>query len=126
MLSPVPDAVPDAVASTLGAPFAVPGLFALAHGGTLFLDEVADIPSDLQGRLLRAIQEKTFWPVGAQQPVKVDVRIISATNKLLQREVAEGRFRQDLGFRLQVVAIDLPPLAPSQRRHRGARRALRR
>src|SRR5437667_4964021 len=86
------------------------GLFALAHGGTLFLDEVAEIPLELQGKLLRVMQEKTFVPVGDTRPVTVDVRIISATNKPLAREVAEGRFREDLSYRMRVVPVSLPPL----------------
>ena len=86
------------------------GLFALAHQGTLFLDEVAEIPLDLQGKLLRVMQEKTFVPVGGTKPVTVDVRVISATNKALRREVDEGRFRDDLSYRLRVVPLLLPPL----------------
>ena len=86
------------------------GLFSLAHKGTLFLDEVAEIPLDLQGKLLRVMQEKTFIPVGATRPVTVDVRVISATNKLLRREVGSGRFREDLHYRLQVVPLNLPAL----------------
>jgi two-component system, NtrC family, response regulator AtoC len=86
------------------------GLFALAHDGTLFLDEIGEIPLDLQGKLLRVMQEKTFVPVGGTRPVSVDVRVISATNKALHVEVAEGRFREDLIYRLRVVPIFLPPL----------------
>jgi transcriptional regulator with PAS, ATPase and Fis domain len=86
------------------------GLFSLAHKGTLFLDEVAEIPLDLQGKLLRVMQEKTFIPVGATRPVTVDARVISATNKLLRREVSGGRFREDLHYRLQVVPLHLPAL----------------
>ncbi|HSV08924.1 MAG TPA: sigma 54-interacting transcriptional regulator [Candidatus Binatus sp.] len=86
------------------------GLFALADGGTLLLDEVAEIPLDLQGKLLRVMQEKTFIPVGGTRPITVDVRVISATNKALRREVAEGRFRDDLSYRLRVVPLSLPPL----------------
>ena len=86
------------------------GLFALAHQGTLFLDEVAEIPLDLQGKLLRVMQEKTFVPVDATRPVTVDVRVISATNKPLRQEVDEGRFREDLSYRLRVVPLLLPPL----------------
>src|SRR5215467_2492822 len=86
------------------------GLFALADGSTLFLDEVAEIPLDLQGKLLRVMQEKTFIPVGGSRPITVDVRVISATNKSLRREVAEGRFRDDLSYRLRVVPLSLPPL----------------
>ena len=90
------------------------GLFALADGGTLFLDEVAEIPLELQGKLLRVMQEKTFVPVGATRPVTVDVRVISATNKALRREVAEGRFREDLSYRMRVVPLSLPPLRHRQ------------
>jgi two-component system response regulator AtoC len=86
------------------------GLFATANGGTLLLDEVADIPLELQGRLLRVIQEKAFFPVGSTRRVHVDVRIISATNKDLNREVTEGRFREDLSYRLRVISLYLPPL----------------
>jgi transcriptional regulator with PAS, ATPase and Fis domain len=86
------------------------GLFSLAHKGTLLLDEVAEIPLDLQGKLLRVMQEKTFVPVGATRPVIVDVRVISATNRLLRREVGAGRFREDLNYRLQVVPLHLPAL----------------
>src|SRR5213594_3830217 len=86
------------------------GLFALADGGTLFLDEVAEIPLELQGKLLRVMQEKTFVPVGATRPITVDVRVISATTKILRREIAEGRFREDLSYRLRVVPVFLPPL----------------
>ena len=91
-----------------------PGLFSLANKGTLLLDEVADIPLDLQGRLLRVLQEKSFLPVGATKAISVDVRVISATNRVLRREVNEGRFRADLSFRLRVVPLYLPPL-----RHRA-------
>jgi len=87
-----------------------PGLFRAAHRGTLFLDEVAEIPLDLQGRLLRVLQEKTFLPLGETQPVTVDVRIISATNRSLRQEVAAGRFREDLSYRIRVVPVYLPPL----------------
>ncbi len=90
------------------------GLFALAHGGSLFLDEIAEIPLELQGKLLRVMQEKTFIPVGATRPVTVDVRVISATNKALHREVAGGRFREDLSYRMRVVPLSLPPLRERQ------------
>lgn len=86
------------------------GFFQAAHGGTLFLDEVADLPLLMQVKLLRAIQEKAVRRIGDQQEVAADVRIISATHKNLEREVAEGRFRQDLYYRLNIVSIVMPPL----------------
>ncbi|MBW2461580.1 MAG: sigma 54-interacting transcriptional regulator [Deltaproteobacteria bacterium] len=86
------------------------GLFARADGGTLFLDEVAEIEPDIQARLLRVLQEKAFVPLGATEPVSVDVRIFSATHKALRREVEQGRFRADLMYRIRVVPIFLPPL----------------
>ncbi|HSH13960.1 MAG TPA: sigma-54 dependent transcriptional regulator, partial [Desulfurivibrionaceae bacterium] len=81
-----------------------------ADGGTLFLDEIGDISSRMQLRLLRFLQEKTFHPVGQDRPVKVEVRVIAATNADLKRRVAQGHFREDLYFRLRVVDIVLPPL----------------
>ena len=93
-----------------GASRARDGLFHYAQGGTLFLDEVAELPTGLQARLLRALEERQIRPVGSEQMVPVDVRIIAATNRHLAREVAEGRFRKDLYFRLQVVELTLPPL----------------
>ncbi len=86
------------------------GLFKAANGGTLFLDEVADVPEHVQVKLLRVIQEKEVRPVGANNSFKVDVRILSATNKDLYKEVHEGRFREDLYYRLNVVEIKLPAL----------------
>ena len=86
------------------------GLFARADGGTLFLDEVAEIEPDIQARLLRVLQEKQFVPLGATDPISVDVRILSATHKALRREVEHGRFRADLMYRIRVVPIFLPPL----------------
>jgi two-component system response regulator AtoC len=86
------------------------GLFAQADGGTLFLDEVAEMPLDLQARLLRVVEDRTFVPVGGTKPLRADVRILSATNRGLRRAVAEGRFRDDLRFRLRVVPLFLPPL----------------
>ena len=87
-----------------------PGLFKAADGGTLFLDEVADLPLPMQVKLLRAIQEKAVRAVGGQQEIAVDVRILSATHKDLAGEVAAGRFRQDLYYRLNVIELSVPPL----------------
>jgi len=88
-----------------------PGRFARAQGGTLFLDEIGDISPALQVKLLRVLQEREYEPLGATRAVKADVRLIAATNKNLAQEVASGRFRQDLFFRLNVVGIRLPSLA---------------
>jgi DNA-binding NtrC family response regulator len=86
------------------------GRFELAHLGTLFLDEVGEIPPQIQVKLLRVIQEREFERVGGEQLLKVDVRIISATNKNLKEEVEQGNFREDLYYRLDVVSILVPPL----------------
>ncbi len=86
------------------------GLFQAAAGGTLFLDEVADLPLSMQVKLLRAIQEKAVRPVGSQSEATTDVRILSATHKNLTDEVAAGRFRQDLYYRLNVIELRIPPL----------------
>jgi PAS domain S-box-containing protein len=87
-----------------------PGRFAAADGGTLFLDEVGELSPAIQVKLLRVLQEKEFTPLGAVQPVKVDVRILAATNRDLAAEVGHGRFRQDLFFRLNIVRVNVPPL----------------
>lgn len=86
------------------------GYFQAARGGTLFLDEIGDLPLSMQSKLLRAIQERCVRAVGGTQEEAVDVRIVSATHKNLAREVKEGRFRQDLYYRLNVIEIDIPPL----------------
>jgi two-component system response regulator PilR (NtrC family) len=86
------------------------GLFKAADGGTLFLDEVGDLPLAMQVKLLRAIQEKTVRPVGAQAEVKVDVRVLCATHRELQELVRQGRFRQDLYYRLNVIQLHMPSL----------------
>ena len=87
-----------------------PGLFRAATGGTLLLDEIGDMAPAMQHRLLRVLQEKEVTPVGGSRPVTVDVRIIAATNRDLREEVTEGRFREDLFYRLNVFRIDLPAL----------------
>ena len=86
------------------------GRFELANGGTLFLDEVIDFPKDMQAKLLRVLQEGTFERVGDEKTKSVDVRIISAANRDLKKEVEKGNFREDLYYRIKVVPIDLPPL----------------
>jgi two-component system response regulator PilR (NtrC family) len=86
------------------------GFFKAANGGTLFLDEIGDLPIAMQAKLLRAIQERCVRPIGGSQEEPVDVRIVSATHKDLPAEVAAGRFRQDLFYRLNVIDIYIPPL----------------
>lgn len=87
-----------------------PGVFELAHNGTLFLDEISEIPMELQGRLLRVLQEKQVMRVGGERLIPVDVKIVSASNKYLKREVEEGRFRRDLFYRIDVLTLRVPPL----------------
>ncbi len=93
-----------------GAVKSKPGKFELAHKGTLFLDEVGELSFKLQAKLLRVIQEKQVERLGGEVSINVDVRILSATNKNLEKEVKEGRFREDLYFRLNVIPIEIPPL----------------
>jgi transcriptional regulator with GAF, ATPase, and Fis domain len=93
-----------------GADHARPGKFRLAHGGSLFLDEVGELPLAIQPKLLRAVEQGEIEPVGGDAAVKVDVRLVAASNQDLVRLIAQGRFRQDLYDRLAVLAIHLPPL----------------
>ena len=86
------------------------GLFQAAHGGTLFLDEIGDLPTPMQVKLLRAIQQKSVRPVGSEQELPVDVRIISASHRDLADEVERGHFRQDLFYRVNVIELNIPPL----------------
>ncbi len=86
------------------------GKFEVANGGTIFLDEIGELSPPIQVKLLRAVQEKTIRPVGGTEDIAVDIRIISATNKQLEKEVIEGRFREDLFYRLNVIEIKMPPL----------------
>jgi Nif-specific regulatory protein len=93
-----------------GADRRVPGRVELAEGGTLFLDEIGDLPIDIQGKLLRFLQERTFERVGGRQTLKADVRVVCATHQNLERAVKAGKFREDLYYRVRVVEIDLPTL----------------
>ncbi|MCB8932585.1 MAG: sigma-54 dependent transcriptional regulator [Fimbriimonadaceae bacterium] len=93
-----------------GAQGAKPGRFEMAHEGTLFLDEVGEIPPSIQVKLLRVLQEREFERLGARKPTKVDVRLITATNRDLREAVEQGTFRLDLLYRLQVVEVHIPPL----------------
>ena len=87
-----------------------PGLLEHAHGGTLFLDEIADMPLTTQGKILRVLTDQSYQRIGGQRPVKVDVRVLSATARNLTEEIAGGRFREDLFYRLNVVPVRIPPL----------------
>jgi two-component system NtrC family response regulator len=93
-----------------GATRARAGRFRAADGGTILLDEIGELPPALQGKLLRAVQEKTVDVVGADRPVTVDVRVLAATNRSLTAAIADGRFREDLYYRLNVVELEVPPL----------------
>jgi two-component system response regulator PilR (NtrC family) len=93
-----------------GAVTAHEGLFHRARGGTIFLDEIGDLPLDLQVKLLRAIEQKEILQVGTTTPMQIDVRVIAASNQDLHRATEDGRFREDLYYRLNVVGIDIPPL----------------
>ncbi|MBX3443130.1 MAG: sigma-54-dependent Fis family transcriptional regulator [Planctomyces sp.] len=96
--------------SFTGATAQKPGLFEIADGGTLFIDEIGELPSALQPKLLRVLEDGSFRRVGAHQERRVDVRLIAATNRDLRTEVAEGRFREDLYYRINVITVHLPPL----------------
>jgi DNA-binding NtrC family response regulator/pSer/pThr/pTyr-binding forkhead associated (FHA) protein len=93
-----------------GASRRTPGRFEAASGGILFLDEIGDLPLESQVKILRALEEKAVVRLGSSKPLAVDIRLLAATNQDLEKAVREGRFRQDLFFRLQVIVIDLPPL----------------
>src|SRR5262249_33169031 len=96
--------------SFTGAMARRPGRFELADGGTLFLDEVGDLPIEVQIKLLRTLQEREFERVGGAETIKVDVRLVSATNRNLEKMIEDGEFREDLYYRLNVFPINLPPL----------------
>jgi transcriptional regulator with GAF, ATPase, and Fis domain len=93
-----------------GADRRVPGKVEVAAGGTLFLDEIGDLPVDVQGKLLRVLQDRAFERVGGRHTLEADVRVVCATHQDLERRVAEGRFREDLYYRIRVVEIEIPPL----------------
>jgi two-component system, NtrC family, response regulator GlrR len=93
-----------------GAVKTTKGLFTRAHGGTIFLDEIGDMPMGLQAKLLRALQERRFYPVGSEIELEVDVRVIVATNKDIEALVGQGLFREDLFYRIHVIPVFLPPL----------------
>jgi two-component system nitrogen regulation response regulator NtrX len=94
-----------------GGELARPGLLEQAHGGTLFLDEIADMPLPAQGKILRVLTDQSFTRVGGQRTVKVDMRVVSSTARNLPEEIAAGRFREDLFYRLNVVPVHLPALS---------------
>jgi two-component system nitrogen regulation response regulator NtrX len=105
-----PSRVEDELFGSEGEGVARPGFLEQAHGGTLFLDEIADMPLTTQGKILRVLTDQSFTRVGGQRPVKVDVRVLSATSRNLAEEIAAGRFREDLYYRLNVVPVRIPPL----------------
>jgi two-component system response regulator GlrR len=96
--------------SFTGAVQSTKGFFTQAHEGTIFLDEIANMSLSMQNKILRVLQERQFYPIGSKKPIEVDVRVIIATNKDLIKEINEGRFREDLFYRIHVIPINLPPL----------------
>ena len=96
--------------SFTGATETKKGKFELADGGTLFLDEIGDMTLKTQAKVLKAVEEQSFQPIGAPAPVRVDVRVVAATNKNLNNEIAAGRFREDLYYRINVIEVNVPPL----------------
>jgi two-component system nitrogen regulation response regulator NtrX len=105
-----PDRVEEELFGSETDGIARPGLLEQAHGGTIFLDEIADMPLTTQGKILRVLTDQSYHRVGGQRPVKVDVRVLSATSRTLSEEIAAGRFREDLYYRLNVVPVKLPAL----------------
>ena len=93
-----------------GAVYSKKGLFAQAHKGTFFLDEISEMPLSMQVKLLRVLERKEFYPLGGNKVIKVDARIVAASNKSLEEEIKRGRFREDLFYRIHVIPIKLPPL----------------
>jgi two-component system nitrogen regulation response regulator NtrX len=106
-----PDRVEEELFGVESEGVARPGLLEQAHGGTLFLDEIADMPLTTQGKILRVLTDQSHHRVGGQRSIKVDVRVLSATSRNLSEEIAAGRFREDLYYRLNVVPVRVPPLA---------------
>ena len=105
-----PERMEEELFGSEAAGIARPGLLEQAHGGTLFLDEIADMPVTTQAKMLRVLTDQSYTRVGGQRPVKVDVRVLSATSRDLAEEIAAGRFREDLYYRLNVVPVRIPPL----------------
>ena len=105
-----PDRVEEELFGSEAEGVARPGLLEQAHGGTLFLDEIADMPATTQAKILRVLTDQSYHRVGGQRPVRVDVRVLSATARNLSDEIAAGRFREDLYYRLNVVPVRIPPL----------------
>jgi two-component system nitrogen regulation response regulator NtrX len=105
-----PDRVEEELFGSEADGVARPGLLEQAHGGTLFLDEIADMPLTTQAKILRVLTDQSYHRIGGQRPIKVDVRVLSATSRNLADEIAEGRFREDLYYRLNVVPVRIPPL----------------